>query len=139
MSQFRSLAGALVEAAAAQTRLVNSVLHQFKSPFAPTPSTTLVELLAQECNYDGYAPAALAAWNAPVLAPDSGYMIYGPQVTFVWAHVAADVGNSVGGTFLVDAAGNLIDVVIYPVAVPMSGPAQADIVTPVELFPASAV
>lgn len=133
--QFLSLAGALVQATERQAFLANSVMHLFKFGFQPQPNVTLAELLAQECDFDGYAAATLTAWNTPVLAPGSGYMTYGPQTTFLWTHVADDVGNTVGGYFIVDSNGDLADVVVYGDGKPMTGPGQAVIETPVEIFP----
>lgn len=133
--QFLSQAGALVQATERQAFLAASEMRLFKFPFQPAPATTLVALLAEECDFDGYAPAAIATWNAPVLAPGSGYMIYGPQITFTWAHVADDVGNSVGGYFIIDSNGDLADVVVYGDPKPMTGPGQAVIEVPVEIFP----
>ena len=132
---FLSQAGALVQAAERQAFLANSVLHLFKFGFTPTPSTTLVDLLANECDFDNYAPKTIAAWGAPVLAPGSGWMTFAPTQVWVWAHVAADVANVVGGTFLVDANGDLADVVIFDPAKNMQGPGQSVIETPVEVFP----
>lgn len=134
-TQFLSQAGAQVAAAAAQTRLANSVLHLFKSSFTPNPTSVLTDYLAAECDFDNYGSGTIAAWGAPVLAPGNGWMTFAPTQVFTWVHVAADVTNSVGGTFLVDAGGNLIDVVIFGTPIPMSGPGQAVIVTPVEVFP----
>ena len=64
--QFLSLAGSEVFAAAAQTRNANSVLHLFKSAFVPNPGSTLTDLTANECDFDGYASITLVTWENPV-------------------------------------------------------------------------
>jgi hypothetical protein len=130
-----SLAGALVQATANQARMANSVMHLFKVGFNPSASSTLADFLAAECDFDGYAPATIAAWGAPVLA-GVAWATYAPTQTFRWTHVADDVGNAVGGHFLVTAAGDLMDFSIYDPSVPAQGPGQAVIKTPIEITPA---
>lgn len=135
-SQFLSQEGSQVQATARKAALANSVLHLFKYGFNPSPSTTLTQLLAQECDFDSYAPATIATWDGPVLAPGSGWMIFSPQQVFIWAHVTDDVTNVVGGWFLVDAGGALADVQIFDApGQPMQGPGQSVIQVCVEVFP----
>lgn len=130
-----SLTGAKTEAAAGKTRLANSVLHLFKSGFTPSPTSILADFTAQECDYDGYAALTMAAWSDPVLA-GSGYIIYSPTQTFPWAHVADDVGNQVGGAYVVLAGGSLYSYIIFDPTRPMQGPDQAVIVQPTDFYPA---
>jgi len=130
-----SLSGALVQATAGQARNANSVLHLFKAPFAPTPTTTKAEFEAQECDYDGYAPLTIATWSAPVLA-GTGYMTYAPTQTFPWTLDTDAVGNQVGGHWLETAGGVLLDYSIYDPSIPCQGPGQAVIKTPIEVYPA---
>ena len=130
-----SLAGALVQSTANQARMAACVMHLFKQGFTPTPTTPLSTYLANECDFDGYAPATIAAWAAPVLA-GQGYATYAPTQTFRWTHVADDVGNAVGGHFIVTSGGDLMDYAIYDPAIPAQGPGQAVIKTPVEVTPA---
>jgi len=132
---FVSLAGTKRQAGLMKTDLANSILHLFKSPFLPSPATTLAELDAQECDFDGYAAKTITAWGDPVLAPISGYMIVAPTQTWVMGAGPIAVGNTVGGHYLEDSAGNLIDVVIYDPPIPMQSPDQSVIQTPVEVYP----
>jgi len=134
-ASFLSLAGAKVEAEAARTRLVNSVLHLFQAGFAPTPTTVLADYLANECDFDGYAALTIAAWADPVLA-GAAYVTYAPTQTFPWDHVADDVGNQVGGSFLVTAGGVLYSATIFDPTRPCMGPDQAIITTPTDVYPA---
>lgn len=132
---FLSLAGAKVEAAAAKTRLANSVLHLFKSGWVPTPTSTLADYLAHECDFDGYVSKTIAAWADPVLA-GAAYVIYAPAQTFPWEHDTDDVGNQVGGSFLVTSGGDLYQATVFDPTRPCQGPDQAIITTPTDVYPA---
>jgi len=134
-ASYLSLTGAKVEAEAAQTRLVNSVLHLFQAGFSPTPTSTLADFLAAECDYDGYAALTIAAWADPVLA-GAAYATYAPTQTFPWTHVADDVGNQCGGSFLVTAGGVLYQYTVFDPTRPIQGPDQAIITTPTDVYPA---
>lgn len=130
-----SLAGALIQSSANKTRMAASVLHLFKFGFVPTPTTPLATYLANECDFDGYAPLTIATWNDPVLAGQA-WATFAPTQTFRWAHDTDDVGNQVGGHFLVTSGGDLMDYSIYDPSIPMQGTGQAVIKTPVEITPA---
>lgn len=132
-ASYLSLTGAKLEAAAAQTRFVNSVLHLFQAGFSPTPTSTLADFLAHECDFDNYAPITIVAWHAPVLA-GAAYAVYASTQTFLWAHVSADVGNAVGGSFLVTAGGDLVQYTIFDPTRPCQGPDQAIITAPTDVF-----
>lgn len=133
-TSFLSQAGAYQDALLRQTYLANAVVHLFKQGITPDPSTTLATLLANECDFDNYSSKTVTAWNEIVAAGATAYLLYGPQLTWTWAHVSADVGNMVAGHFVVSAAGDLADVVIYATPIPMQGPLQAVIKTPSELI-----
>jgi len=130
-----SLSGARIEAVAGKARLANSVLHLFKFGFSPTPTSTLADFEANECDFDGYAAKTIATWSDPVLA-NVAYAIYAPTQTFAWSHVADDVGNAVGGAFLVTAGGDLYQYTIFDPSRPCQGPDQAVITTPTDIYPA---
>lgn len=132
---YLSLTGASVEAVAAQARMANAVCSLFKAGFLPSPTSVLADFEAQECDFDGYAPATIATWGTPVLA-GTGYMTYAPAQTFAWAHDTDDVGNAVGGYWLETAGGVLIAYTVFNPTRPAQGPGQAVIVTPVLVFPA---
>lgn len=134
-ASFLALTGAKVEAAAGKTRLANSVLHCFQAGWVPTPTNVLADFLAHECDFDGYAAITIAAWSDPVLA-GVGYAIYAPTQTFLWEHVADDVGNQVGGTFLVTAGGDLYSFTVFDPTRAAQGPDQAIITTPTDVYPA---
>lgn len=128
-----SMTGAKIEAVAGKARLANSVLHCFKYPFVATPNTTLADLLAVECDFDGYAAKTIAAWGDPVLAGE-GYLIYAPTQTFLWEHDTDDVGNQVGGTFLVTSGGDLYQYTNFDPSRPCQGPDQAIITQPNDFY-----
>lgn len=136
-TQFTSLAGCKREANLQKTDLVSSVAHLFKSSIVPTPSTPLVALLADECDFDGYVPITIAAWTGPYLAPGTpGYMIVAPILEWVYASAGPNVSNAVAGYFLVNSNGDLIDVVIFDAPINMSVNDQVIAYTPIELFAA---
>jgi len=134
-ASYLSLSGAKIEATATKTALANSVLHCFKSPFAPTPTSVLADFTAQECDFDGYAPATIAAWEDPVLA-GAAYAIFAPTQVFRWDLDTDAVGNQVGGTYLVTAGGLLYQYTIFDPTRACQGPDQAIITTPTDVFPA---
>lgn len=130
-----SLNGAKIIATANKTRNANSVLHLFKQGFLPTPASVLADFTAEECDFDGYAAATIAAWGDPVLAGQA-WATYAPTQTFRWVLDVDAVGNMVGGWYLVTAGGELIMYGIYDPAIPAQGPGQAVIVTPIQITPA---
>lgn len=138
-SQFRTASGALIEATAAKTRMANSEIHLLKAIDGVTPGSNLAYLEAREADYDGYAAITMVAWNDPILGTTSGYLTFGPQVTFRWTFVADGVGNSVLGYWTQTAGGDLMDVVIFADGQAMQGPGNAMVLTPVQVFPARAV
>lgn len=141
MSVFKSLPGCKAAALLNQAALALSVVHLYKAGFTPAPNTPLADYTAQEADYTGYVAQTITAFADPILAPGSGYMIQGPLQQFVWTGGLPGVSNSIGGAYMVDSGGVLIDVIKFtddsgnPVTIPMSGPDQAVQVAFVELFP----
>lgn len=133
--QFRTDSGSLIEADAAQTRMVNSEMHLLKAVDGISKSSVLSYLEAREADFDGYAPQTMATWNDPILGPSTGWMIYGPQVTFLWVFDTLGTGNNVMGYWTQTAGGDLIDVVIWDTPRVMVGTGNAIVETPVEIFP----
>jgi len=118
-NQFTPLQGCLQDATERQTALALSILHLAKSTLVPTGSTTKAEFLAAEADYDAYAPLTLTAWNDPILAPGSGYMIVSPLAQFEVGAVDPVVGNVIGSWFIVDAAGKLRTAGTFEAPIPM--------------------
>lgn len=134
-ASYLSMTGARVLAEAGDTLLANSVLHAFKAGFVPSPTSTLAEFTAAECDFDGYAPITITTWADPVLA-GAGYAIYAPTKTFRWEHDVSDVGNQVGGLYLVLAGGDLYQYTIFDPTRACMGPDQAIITTPTDVYQA---
>lgn len=133
--QFFPLEGCQTSAAATRTALANSVMHLFQQSLSPDPSTPLTDYTAAEADYDGYAAITMAAWNAPILAPGTGYMIGSPLVQFAWEFDEESVGNVIKGAYLVDAAGKLRLTVIFTDLIPMEMAGQGIPLNVVWLFP----
>ena len=134
-TQFTPLVGCLEDATERQTALALSVLHLFKSTFNPDPSNVLADYTAQEADYDGYAAETLTAWNAPLLAPGTGYMISSPQVQFQYVDGVTHTTNTIGGCYLVDASGNLRQTIIFTSPIAFQADNQGTDVVLVILFP----
>lgn len=134
-TSFYPLSGCLQSAAEMRAALANSVLHLFQESLSPNPSTPLSEYTAAEADYDGYAAVTISAWNAPILAPGSGYMIGSPLVQFVWTLDTDAVGNVIKGCYLVDSGGKLRLTVIFTELVPMELAGQGIPVNLVWFFP----
>jgi len=132
--QFLSQAGAYQLALRQQTALINSVMHLFNFGFVPNPGTTLAQLLAQECTFAGYAPKTIAAWPEIVSAAGTNFLLFAPTQTWIWTAGGGDPTGTVGGHFIVSAAGDLGDVVTYDAPIPMQGPFQSVIKTPSQLI-----
>lgn len=138
MQQISPLSGAKESADLAKTAMVNAVISLFKWGFVPGVSTTKAELEAEECDFTDYTTKTIAAWTGPVLAPVAGYQINAPVQT--WTVVTATVGNTVGGYWIENAGGDVIDIVTFDdPGVPMTNVDQAVQVTPVEFFPAQSI
>lgn len=133
-TQFVPLAGCLQDATERQTVLALSVLHLFKSSFTPTPSNVKADYTAAEADYDTYAALTLTAWNNPILAPGSGYMIESPLVQFEVGLTDPVVGNVIGGCWLEDAAGNLRTTIIFTNPIPMQLAGQGIPISIVQVF-----
>lgn len=114
MASFYTLTGCLFKAGLDKTALAASHLRLFQSDFSPTPASTLQDCIDNECDFDGYAAAAIAAFNDPGLDPAGGASISSPLVQFVSAPADPNVTNNVGGWFLVSATTKLVAVGTYP-------------------------
>lgn len=133
-ASFVSQQGAFDAAVAAQTALENAVMHLFiAGEITPTPLSTAADFLAAEANFDGYAPATIATWAAPVLA-GSAWAIYAPTQTFRYTFSAGAV-NSIGGYFIITAGGDLLGYTTFNPAENAASPGQAIIRTPVNVYP----
>jgi hypothetical protein len=130
-----ALAGALVRAIAAQAALANCVMKLFQTGWNPQPQNTKADFASHEATYDGYSPATIATWGAPVLA-GVGYAIYAPTQTFRWTLDTDAIGNTIGGYWLEDASGNLLTYTVFGSSIPMTTAGQAVIKTPIEVFQA---
>lgn len=129
---FLTLNGAKIIATANQARMANSVMRLFKFGFLPDITTPLATFVENECDFAGYDAITIAAWSAPVLAGAS-WATYAPTQTFRWTAEGENVGNQVGGHFIVTAGGELIDFAIYDPSIPVQGPGQAVVKTPIEV------
>ena len=132
-TSYLSMEGAQVEATAAQTRMATGGMHLYQSGFVPSPTSTLTDFDANECDFDGYVAATFTAWNAPVIA-GTGWMTYGPTQTFAYVDGATHVGNMVGGYYLVDKDGKLVGWSAASPAEPCQANGQAFIRTPTLVF-----
>lgn len=135
-----ALTGAELIALANQARMAMSVLHLFKvnPAFTPSATTLKAEYQANECDFDGYAPKTIATFGTPVLF-GTGYATYAPTQTFYWVFDSEGVQNACGGWWLETAAGVVVDYGVFDPGVPVQGPGQAVIVTPLEYTPAGAI
>ena len=134
-TQFFPIPGCQTTAAAVRAALANSVLHLFKSSFAPTPANILADYTAAEADYDTYVAITITAWAAEILAPGTGYMILSGLQQFAVGASDPTVPNEIGGCYLVDAAGKLRLTGIFTAPVPMAMAGQGVPITLTWLFP----
>lgn len=127
-----SLTGCKAIAVLEKAALVNATVHLFKAGFHPSPANVVADYAANECDFDNYAAVTIAAWGDIVLASgNAGYAIQGVLCEFLWAHVADDVQNGVGGWWVQTAAGVLRNYFEFSDSVPMQGPDQSCSFVPV--------
>ena len=118
-TQFFPLEGALQNATEMRSALANSVLHLFQSTLVPDASTPLADYTAAEATFTNYSAQTFATWNAPILAPGTGYMIGSPLVQFSTGASTPTTTNVIGGAYLVDSGGKLRMTIIFTENVPM--------------------
>lgn len=130
MNIFYQRVGSLTVAGWAVTALAASVIKAFKAPFVPTPFTSKADLVANECDYDGYASITIAAWNDPGFAAAGGSSIDSGYFQFEYLDGMTHVSNNVGGFWIETATGDVIVVGVYDTPVPME---QNGNIAPVEV------
>lgn len=103
--------GALRIAETVATELALCEVRLFKAGVVVIgPGITLAELDAEECDFTGYAPIVITAWQAAGLNPAGGASI---QASVQFATAAPyTVGNNVGGYYIVDLTGAVDNVII---------------------------
>lgn len=118
---FYPMAAVLDQAAERATRLAGASVRLFVDGDDPGFGVTLSELLARECDFDGYPPGGIAipGWAGPTLGPGRGGSILAQAIQFVFAGGGAGVTNLVGGFFMTTADGVLYTVGEFPEAIPM--------------------
>jgi hypothetical protein len=127
---FLNSSGALAIAALVKTALASSELRLFNAgEIELGPETTVTELDAVECTFSGYTAGGLTitAFNDP-LSVGNGAQIVSPLVQFNFVTPAdpdPPVTGTVGGWYLVTAAGVLIECAEFSTGVPMTNDASA--------------
>jgi hypothetical protein len=104
--------------------LALSKLRLFKSGLTVTQFTTKVELVAAECDFDGYTAGGytLTAWTGPITDPNGGAILTSPLVNPAFSDPSDPiVGNDVGGWWVEDAGGTVRLVGQYGPARPIQG------------------
>jgi hypothetical protein len=112
--------GLLALAAAFKTLCVNCKLHLFKSTIADVGTgTTLAELAAAEADYSGYTAGGVtvAAMNDPYQETDGSATVLSPLVQFNYDSAMGAVPNTIGGFYVVTAAGDLLMAARFDTAV----------------------
>ena len=134
--QFYPLEGCAKSAAERRTAYAGGSLRLFQSSFTPTPSSVAADYAAAIADYDGYANQTIAAWNVPILAPGTGYMIGSPIMQFLCT--GSGTPNTIGGCYYLDAAGVVRATVIFTAPVPMQMAGQGIPINLIDLFPTGA-
>lgn len=109
-SQFYTTQAAAAKAAVVKTTLAVSKLRLFKTGITVDQFSTKEELVAAECDFDGYTGGgyALTAWTGPAPNPGGGAVITSPLV-YINNNTPSDppAGNQCGG-FWIETAGGLV-------------------------------
>ena len=127
--------GALRIAEVISTELANCEVLLFKSGvLTESPSLTLAEIEAEECDFTGYAREVVTAPQAPGLNPNGGASI---QFSVQFGTAAPyTVGNTVGGYAVVSKTtpDEVINVQFFPEPIAMEAGGQIIPITHVMLF-----
>lgn len=99
--------GLIVVTTALVQGISNMTLHLFKSGYSPTITVTQADLEEQEADYTGYAAALVENWNGPFLAPEGGFAIVSPTISFTMGNPVV-VPNLIGGYWLEDENGKVL-------------------------------
>lgn len=105
------VSGLVALSAAYKTALANCKLRLFKSTVqSVTQETTLATLTAAEADFPGYTVGGVtvAAVNDPVTEIDGSVSVYSPLVQFNYDSGEEGEANTIGGFFVVSAAGALM-------------------------------
>lgn len=132
---FYPLAACREQASERRTEYATGEIHLFQSSFVPTPSDPLSSYTAAEADYDTYAPVTVTAWDDPILAPGSGFMISSPYFQFEVGATDPTTPNVIGGLWYEDAGGVIRFAIIFDEPLPMQAAYQAIYGTLVDLFP----
>ncbi len=110
----------LLQAGLIQAALASSRLRLFKDGTVVSFSTTLADLLAAECDYDGYPSGGVAGnWSNPTLGPGTSGVTNSPTAQFAVTSGGPGNWNVVGGWFISTAAGKLFLCGNFATAIPM--------------------
>lgn len=123
-SQLYTNGAALAKAADIKTALALSKLRLFTDALIPTRHTTVAELEAAECTYDGYPAGGftLTAWTGPTIDPNGGAVLTSPLINPAYGPAEdPPMSNDVGGWWVEDAAGNVRVLGRYDPPRPMGG------------------
>lgn len=90
--------------------LENSKLRLFRDTLSLTQFTTRAQLVAAECNFDGYPSGGyeLSAFTGPILDQNGGSVLTSPLVNPAYGEPSdPPVGNQVGGWWIEDEDENV--------------------------------
>jgi len=110
--------GALYLAGLVKADLIASELRLYKAIAAPLSVSTILADLT-EADFDGYAAATIAAWNAAYLDPQGGASIQCGTQQFDFVPGLGTV-NTILGFYVVTAGGDLLFVGEFEAPIPMN-------------------
>lgn len=114
------LESVLFQAGLIQTALAACHMRLFKAGLTCSFQTQLSDLVAAECDYDGYpAGGVVGNWSNPTLGPGQSGVTNSPTAQFSVASGGPGSWNVVGGFFIVTAGGKLFLCGNFPEPIPM--------------------
>lgn len=132
---FYPMSAALLQAQERRTAYAGGEIRLFQSGFVPTPSDPIAAYTAEEADFTNYAAITVAAWEDPILAPNSGYLISSPYFQFETGATDPTTANTIGGLWYEDATSRIRMTIIFDEALPMQVANQGIYGTLVDLFP----
>lgn len=113
-------ASALFQAGLIQAALAGSAIRLFKQGVECSFRTDLSELLAAECDFDGYPAGGIVGnWSNPTFGPGTTAVTNSPNAQFSVAGGGPGNWNIAGGFFITTAGGVLFACGNFPEPIPM--------------------
>lgn len=119
MAAWIPMEAALARAEAAQLLAAGGSLHLYTDALTPDGLTTKAQFVANEADFDDYAPITVTAFYDPILAGGSAYIVTMPQQQFSQGATDPTTPNQIRGAYYLAAGGELLYATRFSVDIPV--------------------